>query len=127
MLSRAAKEYTCITCPRGCDIDVVLEGRDIVSIEGEGCAKGRSFVEQELTDPRRNFATSVLVRGGDCPLASVRLSGPIPKARMAEVLEAAKRIVLDAPVALGQVVAADMLGLGVDIVVTRDVRKGSME
>jgi len=60
------REYTCIICPNGCDIRAQIEEREdgsrrICSVEGAACPKGRAYVEQELTDPQRNIATSVLV------------------------------------------------------------------
>ena len=63
------REYTCIICPNGCDIRAQIEEREdgsrrICSVEGAACPKGRAYVEQELTDPQRNIATSVLVKGG---------------------------------------------------------------
>ncbi len=118
------KEYTCIACPRGCDIEVDIgDGAiaSIISIEGATCPKGRKFVEQELTDPQRNIATSVLVLGGTGPLASVRLTGPIPKAMIFPVLDEIGKVILTAPVSMGQIAIVDVLGLGVDVVVTKHV------
>ena len=63
------REYTCIICPNGCDIRAQIEEREdgtrrICSVEGAACPKGRAYVEQEVTAPQRNIATSVLVKGG---------------------------------------------------------------
>ena len=77
------REYTCIICPNGCDIRAQIEEREdesrrICSVEGAACPKGRAYVEQELTDPQRNIATSVLVKGGIPPWpACVRLTNPL--------------------------------------------------
>jgi CxxC motif-containing protein len=114
-------EYTCITCPRGCDIEAVIEEGAVRSVEGAGCPKGLAFVEQELTDPQRNIATSVLVLGGSGPLASVRLSKPIPKSRIADALSEIKALRPKAPVRIGQTLIRDLLGLGCDVLVTRAV------
>ena len=115
------KEYTCITCPRGCNIEALIEEGAIRSVDGADCPKGSAFVEQELTDPQRNIATSVLVLGGSSPLASVRLSKPIPKARIADALAEIKALRLTAPVRIGQTVIRDLFGLGSDVLVTRAV------
>lgn len=115
------KEYTCISCPRGCDIEAIVEAGIIQSIDGAGCPIGHAFVEQELTNPQRNIATSVLVLGGTSPLASVRLSMPIPKTRIADALAEIKTLRLTAPVCIGQTVIRDLLGLGSDVIVTRSV------
>ena len=81
------REFTCIICPNGCEISADYEiqaDQSVVirSLEGATCKRGAEYVKQELTDPKRNIATSVLVEGGELPLASVRLTAPIPKARI---------------------------------------------
>ena len=73
------KTYTCIICPNGCDITVEAEGRQILSVEGNKCAKGEEYVSQEIIAPKRTITTSVAVEGGSCPLASVRLTRAIAK------------------------------------------------
>ena len=86
------REFTCIICPNGCEITAELEKTEdgacrIRSIEGAACPRGKAYVEQELTDPRRNIATSISVEGGELPLTSVRLTAPIPKARIFNAME----------------------------------------
>ena len=94
------REYTCIICPNGCDIRAQIEEREdgsrrICSVEGAACPKGRAYVEQELTDPQRNIATSVLVKGGILPLASVRLTNPIPRDRIFDAVSEIKKYIED--------------------------------
>lgn len=115
------RTYTCIVCPNGCEITARLENGAVTAVEGALCPKGRQYVTQELTDPRRNIASSVLVQGGALPLASVRLSGPIPKARIQDVMAEIRRVRLAAPTHIGQVALPDVLGLGVDVIVTKNV------
>ena len=115
------REFTCIMCPQGCDISVELEGKTIKGISGNKCPKGEAYVTQEIENPMRNIATSVLVNGGDLPLASVRLSGVIPKDRIFDVMAEIRKVEVPAPVHEGDVVIADVLGLGVDVIVTKDV------
>ena len=91
------REFTCIMCPQGCDISVELEGATITSITGNKCAKGEAYVTQEIEDPMRNIATSVLVDGGDLPLASVRLTDVIPKDRIFDVMAEIRTVELSAP------------------------------
>ncbi len=115
------KEHTCISCPRGCDLVATIEDGKLHSVEGAFCAKGVKFVEQELADPRRNIATSVFVAGGSSPLASVRLTKPVPKAMIFPVIREIRKTRLTAPVYAGQVAIADVLGQGCDVIVTRHV------
>ena len=115
------REFTCIMCPQGCDIKVELEDGVIKSVTGNTCPKGEAYVTQEIQNPMRNIASSILVDGGELPLASVRLSGVIPKDRIFDVMAEIRRVELPAPVHEGDVAIADVLGLGVDVIVTKDV------
>ena len=115
------RSFTCIICPNGCEITAGVEDNQIVSIEGALCPKGEAYVNQELTDPRRNIATSVLVKGGELPLASVRLTNPIPKARIFDAMAEIRGIAVEAPVEAGTVVIRAILGLDSDVIVTKGV------
>ena len=96
------RTFTCILCPNGCEIRTEYQGTEIRSVSGNKCPKGAEYVEQEITAPVRNLTSSVLVENGALPLCSVRLTRPVP-------------------VRAGQIVIPDVLGLGSDIIATRDV------
>lgn len=115
------RRYTCIVCPNGCDISVDIEDGKMISIEGEGCKRGYEYVKQELTNPQRNIASSILLENGLLPLVSVRLSKPIPKEKIFEVMSVIKKAHLKAPVVIGQVAISDVLGLNSDVIVTKNV------
>lgn len=117
-----SKTYTCIICPNGCDITAYFDADgNLEKTEGQLCKRGVDYVKQELTDPRRNIASSVIVRGGDLPIASVRLTNVIPKDRIFDVMAEINKVVLDAPVKIGQVAIPNVLDLGVDVIVTKHV------
>ena len=121
------REFTCIMCPRGCEIRAdykMAEGQVSISqIEGNSCPKGVEYVTQELTHPMRNIASSVLVTGGELPLASCRLTRPIPKDRIFDVMAEIRKVTLSAPVEAGTIAIADVLGLGSDVIITKTVEK----
>ncbi len=123
------RTFTCIVCPNGCEIEADITGQEITSISGASCPKGETYVKQELLDPRRNIATSVLVEGGVLPLASVRLTEPIPKKEIGRAMEAIKKIRVLAPVTAGTVVLSKILGFDSDVIVTKTVldRESSMK
>ena len=105
-------ELTCIICPNGCNL--VIEQDDngkLLSVTGNRCKRGLTYAEQEMTDPRRTIATSVLVSGGVLPLCSVRVTQPIPKARILEAVQAIHTLRLTAPVKMGDVLIDDFLGI----------------
>ena len=57
----------------------------------------------------------------EMPLASVRLSAPIPKAKIFDVMNEIRKVKRTAPVHEGEVVIENVLGLGSNVIVTRTV------
>ncbi len=117
------RTFTCIVCPNGCEIETGYEGSQVLSITGNLCPKGKTYVTQELVDPRRTIATSVRVTGGTLPLVSVRLTNAIPKDRIFDVMAEINRQTLAAPVKIGDVVIKNILGLDSDVIVTKNIEK----
>ena len=117
------RTFTCIVCPNGCEIETEYEGTQVLSVTGNLCPKGKTYVTQELVDPRRTIATSVRVLNGTMPLTSVRLTNAIPKDRIFDVMDEINRQTLTAPVRIGDVVIANVLGLGSDVIVTKNIDK----
>lgn len=115
------RTFTCILCPNGCEIEATIENGDVVSISGNLCDKGKGYVRQEVLHPMRNIASSVLVDGGELPLVSVRLTAPIPKERIFDVMGEIKKQRLTAPVHCGLVVIQNVLGLGSGVIATKAV------
>ena len=115
------RTFTCIVCPNGCEVEAEYEGTTVLSVTGNLCPKGKAYVTQGLVDPRRTIATSVRVEGGSLPLTSVRLTKAIPKDRIFDVMAEINRQTLTAPVHIGDVVIADVLGLGSDVIVTKHI------
>ena len=117
------RTFTCIVCPNGCEIDTEYEGTAVLSVSGNLCPKGKTYVTQELTDPRRTIATSVRVEGGSMPLASVRLTGAVPKAKIFDAMREIEKHTLHAPVHIGDVVISRLFGLDCDVIVTKNVER----
>lgn len=115
------RHFTCIVCPNGCEMEARLENGQIIEIQGASCPRGESYARQEILDPRRTIASSVLVRNGALPLVSVRLNQPVPKNRIFDVMREISKQELDAPVACGTCVISNVLGLGSDVIVTKSV------
>ena len=116
------KTFTCILCPNGCEIESEFIGMDVRFIRGYGCEQGKNYVEQELKCPMRTIATLVRVSGGVQPLSSVRLNRPVPKERIFDIMAEIRKLALEAPVHIGQVAIPNVLGLGSDVIVTKNVR-----
>ena len=115
------EKMICITCPVGCTLEVTHEGETLLNVEGNTCPRGEKYVKEELTDPRRMVATTVKVKGGLHPLVPVYTQAPVPKPRIFELLDKIRQVEIDAPVEINQVVLADPLGEGIDVIASRDM------
>lgn len=110
----------CITCPKGCTLEVTREGQTIVEIK-PGCKRGHEYAARELVDPRRMVASTVKVQHGIHPLLPVYTSAPFPKGRIRDLLAELHQTEVTAPVVMGAVVIEDVLGTGVNILASRDM------
>jgi len=113
-------EMICVSCPVGCVINAEKISEEVVVI-GNQCPAGVDYAYEEMTNPTRNIATSVRVLGGEIPMLSVKTSRPIPKAVIMDAVKAIHQVKMNAPVAIGDIVLANVVGTGVDIVATRQV------
>ena len=112
------KSLICVSCPLGCPIEVEIENNEVISVSGNTCKRGDAYARTEITNPVRSLTTSVKVCGGAHPVVPVKSSGPIPKGKMFECMEAINSACIKAPVKIGDVVIENILGLGVDIIAT---------
>ena len=95
------KNVICITCPKGCTLEVTQDGQTLVKVKG-GCKRGHEYVEREMTDPRRMVASTVRIVNALHPLLPVYTSAPFPKPRIPELLLELRQIELKAPIRVGQ-------------------------
>lgn len=117
------REFVCIICPNGCRIKVEYKGTNIKNIKGDECPKGKDYVKNEIANPLRVFTGSVLVENGDFSLVGVKTPVPIPKKYLKKIGEITRRIKVEAPVTIGQVVAFNLLNGNVDLIATRKIEK----
>ena len=111
------KKLTCIVCPNGCSLTGLADG-DSVRVTGNQCKRGEQFAKEELFHPMRTICTTVRTEFAAAPVLPVRVSAEIPKDRIKDVMEEINRVVIKEPVGRGDVVIADVLGLGVDVIAT---------
>ena len=115
------KHLTCIGCPLGCQITVLLDGNEIMNISGNTCKKGEEYARREITAPVRTVTTTVRVTGGASPVVSVKTKTDIPKEKIFESIACLKNISVEAPVHIGDTILRDIAGTGIDIVATKDI------
>jgi CxxC motif-containing protein len=114
------KKLTCIECPKGCTLSVDVENCRVVKINGNECPKGEKYAVSEIENPLRVLTSSVLTEGLFLKMAPVRTDKPIPKAKLTMAMDEVKKIRLKKSVKPGDVVKADLLGLGVSLIATRE-------
>lgn len=122
----SAKELTCVVCPNGCPIVVNMDDDEtpvITQIEGAVCKRGEEWVHQEIENPMRTIASSVMVCGGDSIFASVRTSRPIPLDKILDVMGEVKKTSVNAPVSIGDVIIRNPAGCDAEIIATRNVAR----
>lgn len=117
------KTITCTLCPNGCEMTVEYTGTGPVlqSVRGNRCPKGSEYAIKELISPVRTIASSVLVQNGTLPLCSVRLTKPVPKEKIPEIMAEIRNIRLTAPVHIGQIVIPNILGLDSNVIATKNI------
>ena len=108
------KKLICIGCPKGCELTVFLDGKQVTKVEGNHCKKGAAYGEKEVTAPT--------VLEGEIPVVPVKTASDIPKDKMLSCVQALKNVNVTAPVEIGDVIVHDIVHTGVDVVVTKKIR-----
>lgn len=115
------QSLTCINCPIGCRMDVILSGTGaFLSVSGNSCPRGAVYARQECTMPERMITAVIPIIGSHTPL-SVKTSVPVPKVLIPAVMEKLIHVHVTPPVYMGQVILSDVLNTGADIVATRSI------
>lgn len=115
------REMVCVSCPMGCAITVELDdNNEVVSVTGNTCPRGDKYARQECTHPERMLTSTVKVEGGRLPVVPVKSASPIPKEMLFDAMKEVNKVTLKAPVTFGDVAVKDILGTGIDIVVTNE-------
>lgn len=116
------KQMICIQCPKGCRMEVAIENGKAVEIKGNACPRGAAYAKQEIESPMRTLTTAVITKGLEMKMLPVRTSGPIPKSKLFEAMDAIKNIIVSGPVHMGDVVVNNFLNLNVNLVATRSLK-----
>ena len=119
------KELICILCPNGCQIQAEIEEGEKIRVNeivGHLCDKGPDWAEQELVNPTRTIASSIIVEGGDFPLVSVRTDSPIPLKSIPDIMKAIKSTKAKAPIQIGDIMLKNPADTSCNIIATRNVQ-----
>jgi CxxC motif-containing protein len=121
MSARTERSLVCIACPIGCRLTVLLEDTGAITVTGNQCAKGETYGQEEVLAPRRVVTATVHLADSILRRLPVKTSRALPREHINALLAAVYRLRVAPPVRLGQVLLADFLGTGVDVVATRSV------
>lgn len=113
------KSFVCICCPRGCHLNVQLPE---LAITGNSCKRGEEYAKREVSDPRRTITSTVRTTDPERRRLPVKTDGSIPLAKLREAAAALDSVTVSPPVACGDIVLKNVLGLGVNIVATDEIR-----
>jgi CxxC motif-containing protein len=117
--SSQTKEIVCIVCPNGCRIRCE-QTPDGLQCSGQKCKRGVAYATAELTHPMRSLTTSVKTAFADSPVVSVRTDGEIEKGKLLDVAKALGNIIVNQRVKIGDIVAKNICGTGIDVICTSD-------
>jgi len=120
MVNNMIKELICISCPMGCHLKVNTETKEVT---GNTCKRGEIYGINEVTNPVRVITTTVKVKDGEFPVIPVKTKTPIPKELNFKAMEVLNSIEIEAPISMGDIIVKDILGTGVDVVATRNLKK----
>ena len=115
------RELTCIVCPRGCQLVVELDGKNVLSVSGNICKRGKVYAENEFIRPLRILTSSVKTESAATPLVAVRTSAPIPKEMQMAAMEEVKKITVSGKLVPGDVIVENFMGLGVNLVASGSI------
>lgn len=113
----------CITCPIGCEMTVTIDDGVVIEVEGNSCPRGKKYAEVEVVAPKRMLTSTVTITGGLLPLLPVVSQEPLPKNKILDCAKELREIRVEAPIMAGQVICANILGLGVNIIAARAINK----
>ncbi|WP_423364287.1 DUF1667 domain-containing protein [Mycoplasma sp. P36-A1] len=117
------KEVICIVCPKGCHIEVEQKEGQEMTFKYNQCNRGPIYVKKELTNPTRMLTTTVKIEGAIVNQLSVVSSSDLPKGRIMDCMKELANVKVKAPIKVKDVVYANILGLGVDILATKTLEK----
>lgn len=112
------KEIICVICPSSCRITVKGRGKEIESVEGYTCNRGKEYAVNEFIAPVRTLATTMKASGYVSPVIAVRSDRPVPKELQFECMKVIREQEVTAPFEMGRVVIRNILGTGANIILT---------
>ena len=90
-------------------------------MENNQCPRGLKYALEEKTSPMRTLTSTVRAANRLEPV-SIRTDITIPKSAIPSCLEVLRDVVVEPPIAVGDVIVPDVCGTGANIVATKPLR-----
>ena len=119
-----AREETiiCVGCPLGCEIKLILGGRDeVVEVDGNKCKEGKQYALEEFSNPVRTLTATVLTKGSSQALLPVRTGKPILKTLLRQGMNIIADTIVKPPIKMDDVIVPNLLDTGVDVIASSDL------
>ncbi|MDD3938226.1 MAG: DUF1667 domain-containing protein [Bacilli bacterium] len=113
------KDLICILCPRGCRLQV----DDDLNVTGNFCPRGIIYAKTEMTNPTRAITSTVKIKAKDAVRLSVKTAQPVPKAKMFDCMRELDKVMVEAPIHIGDVIVHNICETGVDVVATKNIEE----
>lgn len=113
------KELICILCPRGCRLKV----DDDLNVTGNFCPRGILYAKTEMTNPTRIITSTVKIKAKNAVRLSVKTAQAIPKGKMFDCMRELDKVMVEAPICIGDVIVYNICETGVDVVATKDIEE----
>ena len=113
------KELICILCPRGCRLQV----DDELNVTGNFCPRGIAYARTEMTNPTRVLTSTVKIKSKNAVRLSVKTSQAVPKGKMFDCMRELDKVMVEAPIRIGDVIVYNICETGVDVVATKDIEE----
>jgi len=113
------RELICIICPRGCRLEV----DDELNVTGNSCPRGSIYGKSEVTNPTRVLTSTVKIKSASSVRLSVKTRTAIPKGKIFECMRELDKVMVEAPIHIGDVVVSNICDTGIDIIATKDIEE----
>lgn len=117
------KELVCVNCPMSCHLTVQIEDGAVVSVSGNSCPRGEAYAKKECIRPERILTTTVRINGGIHRVLPVISASEIPLDQIMDAMEVIRKVQINAPVKVDDVIVENILDTGVNIVAARSMDK----
>ena len=117
------RELTCIVCPIGCQMEVEIQEDNRILVFNNTCPRGEAYAKKEVTHPTRVVTTSVPIKGKNKGQVPCKTKKEVPKEKIFDVVKQLKRVSVELPVFMGDIIVENIAETGVDVVATCTVKE----